>query len=81
MDYGDRLKSNEYLEELRDKVAADIYAKKMLQQLDIEEYDAIQHCADVEGLSFTEYTAKQTINLANTFITMLRKKKMEESKQ
>ena len=71
------INSNNYLEELRDKVAADIYTKKVSQQLDTEEYDVIQHQADVEGLTITEYTAKRAIDLANTFIAMLRREKLK----
>lgn len=72
----ENLSSNNYLEELRDKVAADIYTKRVSQQLDTKEYDVIQQQADAEGLTITEYTAKRTIDLANTFITMLRREKL-----
>ncbi len=77
----DRLKSNEYLEELRDRIAADLYTNRISEGLSGSAYEQYLIEAERLGLTVEDFTAVRSIDLANGFITMLRKEKMEESKQ
>jgi len=72
------LKSNEYYESLRDKVAADLYVKRMSEDLDESTYDHLLREAELRSMTFEDYVASRTIDLANNFITMLRLEKTSD---
>lgn len=69
------LKSNEYYESLRDKVAADIFTRKMTSEVSESAYQELLHAAEQKSMTLEDYIACHSIDYANTFITMLRREK------
>ena len=74
------LESNEYLESLRDKVAADLYVKRMTGDLDETTYQRLLKEAELRDMAFEDFVANRCIDLANSFITNLRIEKADANK-